>query len=187
MTNGFVIVVCLDLLQATTRLVRRSTCITLDGFQEMLEVQTSDLYINLNSKGSPPPNTLTHTHTSSSSPSFRTPNHQHPPNLRSSLSPAIWIESLRSTLLFSSAQLLERWAPLWLALIHSSRLLIRQVPERRKDTSLHPGALHTKRHRPCLPVWQKFLGLAGLLRVSWMVQLPWLWRYHLHCITQTLL
>lgn len=187
MTNGFVIVVCLGLLQATTRLVRRSTCVTLDGFQEMLEVQTSDLYINLNTKGSPPPqHSYTHSHI------ILLPFVPHtqppaPPNLRSSLSPAIWIESLRSTLLFSSAQLLERWAPLWLALIHSSLLLIRQVPERRKDTSLHPGALHTKRHRPCLPVWQKFLGLAGLLRVSWMVQLPWLWRYHLHCITQTLL
>lgn len=70
MTNGFVIVVCLGLLQATTRLVRRSTCVTLDGFQEMLEVQTSDLYINLNTKGSPPP-TLLHTLT------------HHPPPLRS--------------------------------------------------------------------------------------------------------
>lgn len=185
MTNGFVIVVCLGLLQATTRLVRRSTCITLDGFQEMLEVQTSDLYINLNTKGAPP--TLLHTLTHHPPPLRSAHPTTSTPNLRSSLSPAIWIESLRSTLLFSSAQLLERWAPLWLALIHSSLLLIRQVPERRKDTSLHPGALHTKRHRPCLPVWQKFLGLAGLLRVSWMVQLPWLWRYHLHCITQTLL
>lgn len=61
MTNGFVIVVCLDLLQATTRLVRRSTCVTLDGFQEMLEVQTSDLYINLNSKA-PPQHSYTHSH-----------------------------------------------------------------------------------------------------------------------------
>ncbi len=34
------------------------------------------------------------------------------------LSPAIWIESLRSTLLFSSAQLLERRAPLWRSSTH---------------------------------------------------------------------
>lgn len=65
-------------------------------------------------------------------------------------SPDIWIESLRSTLLFSSAQLLERWAPLWRSSTHRGCCLgsspkearthcSRRSPAARKGDTAQPG------------------------------------------------
>lgn len=69
--------------------------------------------------------TTTTTPRAASSPSFPSP-----PSL------AIWIESLRSTLLFSSAQLLEMWAPLWRSSTHRGCCLGSSPREARTATGL---------------------------------------------------
>lgn len=123
------------------------------------------------------------------------PHHeQHPlPPPPSPPSLAIWIESLRSTLLFSSAQLLEMWAPLWRSSTHRGCCLGSSPREARTATvfsqtcprcpicaSFHPRrwtvSFYPFLHKPSAHT----CAVAGLFTRRWMVHLPCTWRYHLH-------
>lgn len=124
---------------------------------------------------SPPPR-------AASSPSFPSP-----PSL------AIWIESLRSTLLFSSAQLLEMWAPLWRSSTHRGCCLGSSPSEARTATvfpqaspgcpisaSSHPRRWTVSFYPFLHPPSPHTCAVAGLFTRRWMVHLPCTWRYHLH-------
>lgn len=113
-----------------------------------------------------------------------------PPSLLILPPPAIWIESLRRTLLFSSAQLLERWAPLWRSSTHrgccclgSSFIYWEKQGHRagdrhpltacKKSDTLHPWFLHPRHHA----------SFSGIFTRRWMsVALHHHHHHHLHRI-----
>lgn len=106
---------------------------------------------------------------------------------------AIWIESLRSTLLFSSAQLLEMWAPLRRSSTHRGCCLGSPPSEARTATvfsqtsprcpisaSFHPRRWTVSFYPFLHPPSAHTCAVAGLFTRRWMVHLPCTWRYHLH-------